>query len=112
MLITKKRIVLAVGIGCIFWSYYQLFVVSSEDLLVNKQITALTERGEIKGKVVDVTDNFVILLENEKITRVPQYSVIRVDDLVVDEYETKRVLNTVFISIFGGIVIWIALFFL
>lgn len=112
MLITKKRIVLITGIGCILWSYYQLFAIRAEESFVGKQITALTASEEVKGEVINVKNKSVILSENKKIIEVPLHSVIKVGDLRVDEHETRRVLLAVNISISGGILIWIALFFL
>jgi len=112
MLITGKRIILTIGIGCILWSYYQLFAIRAEESFVGKQITALTAREEIKGKALSVKNNSIVLSENKKIIEVPLHSVIKVGDLRVDEHETRRVLLAVNISISGGILIWIALFFL
>lgn len=110
--ITKKRIILLIGIGCILWGYYQLFAIRAEESFVGKQITALTSSGEVKGKAISVKTNSVILSENKKIIEIPLHSVIKVGDLRVDEHETRRVLLAVSISVSGGIMIWIALFFL
>lgn len=112
MLITRKRIVLTIGIGCILWGYYQLFAIGAEESFVGKQITALTAMREVKGKAISVKTNTIVLSENKKIIEVPLHSVVKVGDLTVDEYETKRVLLAVSISVSGGIMIWIALFFL
>ncbi len=110
--ITKKRIILLIGIGCILWGYYQLFVVDMEESFVNKQVTVLTAEGELTGKAVTVKNNAIAVSHNATIIEVPKHSIVRVEGLRPDAYETRRVLYAITISVSGGIIIWIALFFL
>lgn len=112
MFIPKKRIILTIGIGCILWSYYQLFVVDMERSFINKQVAALTEQGEVTGKVIGIKTRAIVISDNNKTIEVPKHSIIKVEDLMVDVHETRRVLLAVSISVLGGILVWIALFFL
>lgn len=112
MLITKKRIILIVGIGCILWGYYQLFAVDADESLINKQVTVLTEKGEVKGNVIGIKANVVVISDNGNIIEIPRLSVIKIDGLLVNDYETRRVLFAVGVTILGGVFVWVALFFL
>ncbi len=112
MLTIRKRFVLLIGIGCILWGYYQLFAADTDESLINKQITVLTEKGELKEKVIAVKSNAVVISYKGSIIEAPKLSVTKIDGLLVNEYETRRVMRAVGVSTLGGILIWIALFFL
>ncbi len=112
MVITKKRIILTIGIGCILWGYYQLFAVDADESLINKQVTVLTEKGELKGKVIAVKANAVVISYKGSIIEAPKLSVTKIDGLLVNDYETRRVLLAIGVALLGGVLIWIALFFL
>jgi hypothetical protein len=112
MVITGKRIVLTIGMGCILWGYYQLFGVEPEKSYINKQVTIIAQNDLISGKVLNINDGEFLISSNSKIFKVSMHNIFKVDDLFVDEYETKRAINAVFITMLGGIMIWIALFFL
>jgi hypothetical protein len=112
MLITRKRIVLTIGIGCILWGYYQLFGVEPEKSYINKQVMIIAQNGLVSGKVLNIKDGEFLISSNSKIFKVSRHNIFKVGDLFVDEYETKRVINAVFITMLGGILIWTDLFFL
>ncbi len=112
MIIMWKRIVVAVGIGLILWGYYQLFGIEPDASLINKRVTAVADRDEISGEVVGIRKGIVLVSSNRGIVEVNTGSILRIGDLMVNEYETKRAMNAVFIIMIGGLLIWAALFLL
>ena len=110
MIITWKRIVVAVGLGLMLLGHYQLFVIGPEASLIGKRITAITDRGEVSGEVVGIEKKTVFLSRNGSIAEASTTSILRIGDLLVNEYETKRAMNAVFIIMIGGLIVWAAFF--
>ncbi|MBI3593145.1 MAG: hypothetical protein HY099_06680 [Nitrospirae bacterium] len=99
-----------IGIGLILWGYYQLFGVDTERSYINKNITALTSKGAVAGRVVSIKGNTVIMVSNNSTFEIPKHSIYTIESLFVDQYETRRVLFAVSISTGGGLLVWISLF--
>jgi len=112
MIITWKKVAVAVGIGLILWGYYQLFGIEPDASLINKRVTAVADRDEISGKVVGIRKGIVLVASNRGIVEVRTGSILRIGDLLVNEYETKRAMNAVFIIMIGGVITWAAFFLL
>ncbi|HAK88851.1 MAG: hypothetical protein A2X55_09900 [Nitrospirae bacterium GWB2_47_37] len=105
-----KRVVVAVGIGLILWGYYQLFGIEPDASLINRRVTAITDRDEISGEVVGIRERTILVSSNRGIVEVRTGSILRIEGLLVNEYETKRAMNAVFIIMIGGVIVWAGLF--
>ena len=112
MIIIWKRVVVAVGIGLILWGYYQLFGIEPDASLISRHVTAMGERDEVSGEVVGIKKGTVLISSSRGIVEVRTGSILRIGGLLVNEYETKRAMNAVFIIMIGGLLIWAALFLL
>jgi hypothetical protein len=112
MLISRKEIVAAVGLACILWSYYQLFAVDVEKDMLGRMVTAATVKGEVYGRAIAVRNRIVFIAIDKVVREVPEISLIEIERTPVDSYETRRAVTAVAISMGGGILVWIALFFL
>ncbi|OGW23441.1 MAG: hypothetical protein A2077_05950 [Nitrospirae bacterium GWC2_46_6] len=105
-----KRVVVAVGIGLILWGYYQLFGIDPDASLMNRHVTAIADRDEISGEVVGIRERTILVSSNRGIVEVRTGSILRIEGLLVNEYETKRAMNAVFIIMIGGVIVWAGLF--
>ncbi|MCL4456576.1 MAG: hypothetical protein M1147_11260 [Nitrospirae bacterium] len=110
MIIIWKRVVVAVGIGLILWGYYQLFGIEPDASLINRRVTAMGDRAEISGEVVGIKKGTVLVSSSRGIVEVRTDSILRIGGLLVNEYETRRAMNAVFIIMIGGIIVWAAFF--
>lgn len=89
-----------------------MFGVEPEKSYINKHVTIIVRNDLVSGKVLDIKDREFLISSNGKIFKVSGHNLFKIGDLFVDEYETKQAINAVFITMLGGILIWIALFFL
>lgn len=107
-----QRIIVIIGLALIIYGHYQVFGVKPEETYLNKNITALTFRGDITGKVIQ-TKHVTILIASEAATlEIPTYTIIKINSLSIDEYERNRILWAILQTTLGGILVWIAIFFL
>jgi hypothetical protein len=107
-----KQIWAAAGVGCIIWGYYQLFAVDMEKAMIGKTVTAVTMQGEVSGKAISFKHGKVVIASDKAVEAVSEMSIVEIDKISFYDYETRRAVMAVCISVAGGIVVWIALFFL
>jgi hypothetical protein len=108
--VTTRRILVAAGIGLILWGYYQLFAIDPEKFYIGKNVAALISSGEVSGKVVGIKNRKALIAVNAATLEVPMYTIFKIENLFVDEFETKRIVTAVFISMLGGFLIWAGFF--
>jgi hypothetical protein len=94
------------------YGHYQVFGVRSEETYLNKNITALTFRGDITGKVIQTKHVTVLIASDNATMEIPMQTIIKINSLSIDEYERNRILWAILQTTLGGILIWIAIFFL
>lgn len=108
-----KEIIVAAGTGCVLWGYYQLFGVDPENAMLDKAVTADTlNKGKVSGRVIAYKNRTVFIASHRGIVEVPEKTIVKIDDTSLFAYETGRAVMAVCVSVSGGIVVWIAVFFL
>ncbi len=107
-----KEILTAAGTGFILWGYYQLFAVNMEKAMLGKTVTTIAVTGEVPGRVIAVKPGKVLIARDGAVEEVHERSIIKIDNISLFDYERKRAVKAVCLSVSGGIVVWIALFFL
>lgn len=77
------------------------------------QVTALTPEGaKISGIATGASGEAVTLSINGKSLTVLKKQIVQLNGVSLDEQETNRALRAVIATIFGGLVVWIAVFVL
>jgi hypothetical protein len=107
-----KKILIAAGTGCIFWGYYHLFAVDPGKAMIDKTVTALTLKGEVSGRVIAFNYGTVFVAKDGGVVEVPELTIVKIDNTSLFNYETGRAVMAVCTSVSGGIIVWIAMFFL
>lgn len=105
-----RTILIVLGTGLIIFGYYQLFVVDHMKSYLGKPVTAITTKGAVSGIVI-VTRGDKVTVSNNEVIDVPVHNVVKIEGLLLDEYEMKRSVNSVVMTAIGGILIWWAVFF-
>ncbi|HCZ12573.1 MAG TPA: hypothetical protein DHV16_10075, partial [Nitrospiraceae bacterium] len=57
-----------------------------------------------------IRERTILVSSNRGIVEVRTGSILRIEGLLVNEYETKRAMNAVFIIMIGGVIVWAGLF--
>ena len=107
-----REILVAAGVGCILWGYYQLFAVDIEKAIIGETVTAVTLQGNVTGKAIAFNHGKVVIACDKTVEAVSETCVVEINKVSSFDYETKRAVIAVCISVAGGFLVWIALFFL
>ncbi|HSW63309.1 MAG TPA: hypothetical protein VLH56_08370 [Dissulfurispiraceae bacterium] len=109
----KKDILILAGALLMLWGYGQLFQASPEPDYLNMQVTALTVEGiKVSGTATGVSGDAVTISINDKPLTVLKKQIVQQNGVSLDEQEANRALRAVIATIFGGLVVWIAVFVL
>lgn len=79
--------------------------------MIDKTVIVNTIDGEVSGRVIAYKPGTVFIARNGAVLEVQELSIVKIDNTSLFDYERERAVRSVCVSVSGGLVVWIALFF-